>query len=530
MPVVNMPDGTPVNFPDDMPSDQIRGMILQKFPNAERQARMSGYQDKIRARMSNAQVDAATPQIAHKGYASQVADAFNGTTTKVPATDLPLADMAKGAAVGTIGGIGGIPGNLEAMGRGAINLGSRTMGQGNAVGPNVIPDTSQIESAIGGDNPSRAESGMRTAAEWLSPFGLSKGAGLAAKITDVVVPNVLGVSTGAGPTAIRTAYQAGKTGDEAGDAFLSSMRGNTPPEAVVQTARDAVTSLKKARSEQYMSGMADATGHTTNAFGDPAALNWKPVEDAISKTSDIGNYQGMETIPAASKVRQKVSDTVSAWQAKFPTPTPNDFDALKQTLWNLKFDGELSSVAGPGKPGAKIIDAVANAVKGQIVDQAPGYAKVMSDYSKASDTLHELETGMSLGQRSTTDTALRKLQSIMRNNANANYGQRAKLGDLLDDTSGGQLMPQLAGQSLSSAVPRSIAGQGLGSALGASTYLHPATAIPAAASTLLTSPRVVGEAAYKAGQMAKVLRAGVGQDPNFLTTQAARLAAQLQDR
>lgn len=52
MPVVNMPDGTPVNFPDDMPSDQIRGMILQKFPNAERQARMSGYQDKIRARMS----------------------------------------------------------------------------------------------------------------------------------------------------------------------------------------------------------------------------------------------------------------------------------------------------------------------------------------------------------------------------------------------------------------------------------------------------------------------------------------------
>lgn len=38
MPVVTMPDGTPVSFPDAMPPDQIRGMILQKFPDAAQQA------------------------------------------------------------------------------------------------------------------------------------------------------------------------------------------------------------------------------------------------------------------------------------------------------------------------------------------------------------------------------------------------------------------------------------------------------------------------------------------------------------
>lgn len=32
MPIVAMPDGTQVSFPDDMPADQIRGMITQKFP------------------------------------------------------------------------------------------------------------------------------------------------------------------------------------------------------------------------------------------------------------------------------------------------------------------------------------------------------------------------------------------------------------------------------------------------------------------------------------------------------------------
>lgn len=34
MPIVAMPDGTRVSFPDDMPAEQIRGMIAQKFPDA----------------------------------------------------------------------------------------------------------------------------------------------------------------------------------------------------------------------------------------------------------------------------------------------------------------------------------------------------------------------------------------------------------------------------------------------------------------------------------------------------------------
>lgn len=34
MPIVAMPDGTQVQFPDEMPKEQIRGLILQKFPDA----------------------------------------------------------------------------------------------------------------------------------------------------------------------------------------------------------------------------------------------------------------------------------------------------------------------------------------------------------------------------------------------------------------------------------------------------------------------------------------------------------------
>lgn len=41
MPIVKMPDGTQVRFPDEMPSEQIRGMIASKFPDAAPQSAQS---------------------------------------------------------------------------------------------------------------------------------------------------------------------------------------------------------------------------------------------------------------------------------------------------------------------------------------------------------------------------------------------------------------------------------------------------------------------------------------------------------
>jgi len=42
MPNVKMPDGTQVNFPDDMPSSEIKGLILQKFPQDAMQSEFEG--------------------------------------------------------------------------------------------------------------------------------------------------------------------------------------------------------------------------------------------------------------------------------------------------------------------------------------------------------------------------------------------------------------------------------------------------------------------------------------------------------
>jgi hypothetical protein len=122
----------------------------------------------------------------------------------------------------------------------------------------------------------------------------------------------------------------------------------------------------------------------------------------------------------------------------------------------------------------------------------------MKGYSEASDTIKEIERALSLGQKASADTSMRKLQSLMRNNVNTNYGQRTQLADALRQAGGQDFMPSLAGQALSSAMPRGIqsALSGTGGAGLALTGNIPAAAGLAAVS----SPRLMGEAFYGAGK------------------------------
>jgi hypothetical protein len=119
----------------------------------------------------------------------------------------------------------------------------------------------------------------------------------------------------------------------------------------------------------------------------------------------------------------------------------------------------------------------------------------MRDYAQASDNIGEMRRTLSINDRASTDTTLRKLQSTMRNNVNANFGQREALLDNLAHYQP-DLPPALAGQSLNSWSPRGLM---RGAAGGTAIYglmSNPSTlaALP------LTSPRLMGEATYGAGR------------------------------
>ncbi len=119
----------------------------------------------------------------------------------------------------------------------------------------------------------------------------------------------------------------------------------------------------------------------------------------------------------------------------------------------------------------------------------------MKDYTQASELLDEITRSLSLGNRASADTAMRKLQSVMRNNVNTNYGARLASLQELEQQGGRQLMPQLAGQALNDFMPRGI--QRATAPLLAGTMTGLPSGIAAAAAS---SPRLMGEAAYYAGR------------------------------
>jgi len=98
------------------------------------------------------------------------------------------------------------------------------------------------------------------------------------------------------------------------------------------------------------------------------------------------------------------------------------------------------------------------------------------------------------------DTALRKLQSLMRNNVNSNFGQRLKSAEAIADRGGVDILPSVAGQAMNSATPRGLQGT-VASGAGLGTLLHPGIA----ASLPFFSPRAVGEAAHAAGKVTRAL-------------------------
>lgn len=326
------------------------------------------------------------------------------------------------------------------------------------------------------------------------PAGV-KVAGTAGKLINkggrAVVANVLGASTGTGAEAVRGAYQAGKTG---ATEFLDNMRGKVPFDDVVARAKEGLGRMRAERSQAYRSGMVDIAN-------DKTVIDFAPIRQSMAKVGSMGSFKGQQINKNASGTVQELADTIDNWANLNPAEyhTPEGLDALKQAI------GDIRDTTQFGTAARRAADSVYNAVKDEITRQAPTYAKVMKDYSEASVLLAEVESALSLGNKAKADTAIRKLQSLTRNNAQTNYGNRLNMAKVLEDQGGVSLMPAISGQAMNSATPRGMVGAmekfGLGAA-GMGAFLNPGTFLPMLAAAPATSPRLVGEALYGAGRMA----------------------------
>lgn len=329
--------------------------------------------------------------------------------------------------------------------------------------------------------------------EAVNPVGLvtgaiNKGAGFAGNRA----ADVLGLTTGVGGEAIKQGFKAGKEGGEKAQAFARNLRGDADIGEIVSEAQGALSGMRKARGEAYRKGMEGVRA-------DQTVLSFEPIVNATMDAMNVSSFKGKSINRSALDTQKKITDVIEEWGRSDPADfhTPEGFDALKQTI------GDIRDSTEPRSPSRVVADRVYNSVKGEIVKQAPDYANVMKDYEEASRLTKEIERALSLGEKAAADTAIRKLQSLTRNNVNTNYGNRMKLAEELQQAGAPNLMTKLSGQALSSWTPRGLQG-----VTGGGTALYGLASNPAALAALpLTSPRVIGEGALLGGRVAS----GVGK-------------------
>ena len=334
------------------------------------------------------------------------------------------------------------------------------------------------------------------------------------KGAEAIGKGYLAAKSGVGMEPIEQAIKAGKVGNQT---FLENMRDKVPSLQVLDDAKANLAQMNADKMKDYRSGMV-------NIKNDKTVLDFAGIDKALTNAESMAYYKGKVKDQTAVNVLEDMRKKVADWKNSDPAEyhTPEGMDALKQTLYESfgKLAREEKTAYAAGKQ-------VYDSVKSEIGKQAPTYAQVMKGYSESSDLINEIERTLSLGDKASADTAMRKLQSLMRNNVNTNYGQRVSLAQELSKSGGIDLMPALAGQAMNSLTPRGLQG----ASNVPTAYLAYGAGGPAlaAADVLSSSPRVVGETAYKYGQMAGALNKGAEAVSSRvpMTPQQAKMAALL---
>jgi len=327
---------------------------------------------------------------------------------------------------------------------------------------------------------------LSQAAKMVDPIQLT-ASGVAAAGRSVAP--VIGMTTGVGTEAARQAVRAGYEGGDIGKLFVENLRGNVPAEAVLDVAKQNLAAMNATKQAEYRQNMKAIKADTS-------VLNFTGIDSAINTAENIATFKGQVRNQKAADAVSQIKAEITNWKGLDPAQfhTPEGLDALKQ-----KVGGILETIPYEQKTARTVAGGVYESIKKEITKQAPEYAKTMKAYSDASDLIKEIERSLSLGQKASADTAMRKLQSLMRNNVQTNYGQRINLAKELEAAGGREMMPALAGQAMSEIAPRGLQrATAVPSVLGAlSTGGLPAAAGMAA----ISSPRLMGEMLYGAGRV-----------------------------
>jgi len=360
--------------------------------------------------------------------------------------------------------------------------------------------------------PTRAAPALATMARTVDPLlATLKATGAVGELVTNAPKQILGKTGGIGTEPITQAYQAGLTGGEQLSTLKQNVRGQVANTDVLDLAKENLRQMNIEKQKEYRSGMIDVKKDAT-------VLKFDNIDKSLQEAAQMVTYEGKIKDADAAKYLSEVAGFVNDYKSSDPTKfhTAIGLDALKQTIGNV-----LNKIPPNEKTAYSSVKSIYDSVKNEITAQAPTYAETMKAYTQSSDLIMEIERALSLGQKKSADTAMRKLQSVMRNNVNTNYGQRLDLVKQLEAGGNNQLMAALAGQSMADWMPRGMQGalSGTNTLLASSLGGIPAAVLMGAAS----SPRLIGEGAMLAGQTVR----GVKNIPSAIGQYAPQQARDL---
>lgn len=367
-------------------------------------------------------------------------------------------------------------------------LGSLPTSAGIYGGVKAVPQVAKFALPISGAIEGGLVRGISTGDTKEAVKGVVEGGAIGSALKGLqygarILPEALGLTSGAGSSSIKQAFNAGQRGSKP---FIESMRkGSQATNEIISLAENDFKQLGRENYQRYKSAM-DKIGGTEN-------VDFKPIKDTFRKiVNEESGGKPYLVDDNTKKVLIKTSDMLKEF-SKDTRKTLKDYDDLKQAIGKISVPLE----AGNAK---KVQSQIYNAVKGEIEKQAPVYSDIMKESAEGLEQLSELKKTFSLGKKSSGDTVLRKLQSTSRNNVLTNYGKREQLLKQLPHSE--ELADRIAGQTLNAIMPRGLEARAaslLGGGASLSGALNPSYLIA-------SSPRIIGETAYKAGQLSRLLK------------------------
>lgn len=340
-------------------------------------------------------------------------------------------------------------------------------------------------------------------AEFVDPISLgAKTAIGATRLSGGVAAKALGVTTGAGGDAIEEMQKAGRAGNQQA---LYQMRNQEPASDLVDEVQSGLGEMLSDRKTKYDQNMAPVETSQER-------LSWREPVRALRRGEQETQHKGVvidsQAADAVKRMRDLMRDFVNNGMN-----TPFDMHQYKKGVNIIRGDYQQGSNA------RRIVDNMNDAVSGEIGKSQVGgdYNSAMRGYQADSGEIGEIRRTLSANDRATMDTQLRKVLSLKRSNVNTNFGGRQQAAAPIFSRRP-KLEGMIAGRVLSGWEPQGLARAataiGLGTAGPAGAMLANPALLPAAALSLATtSPRAMGEVAYKVGQARRGVDAVSGAVP-----------------